>query len=144
MGVIMVIAAVWAPQIANFGGLFKYIQEMLAYMVPPVTVLFLLGVFWKGGTPQSGLATLLGGHLVAIALFLIGPDLHFTLVAGVVFGASMLIYLGTSMWGETKSDEELVDLMVQSGPGPQPGLKNYKLQSALLLGLTAILVGMFW
>lgn len=144
MGVIMLIAAVWAPQIANFGGLFKYIQEMLAYMVPPVTVLFLLGVFWKGGTPQSGFATLLGGHIVAVALFLIGPDLHFTLVAAVVFAASVVIYLATSMWGEAKTDEELVDLMVQSGPAPQPGLKNYKLQSALLLGLTAIIVGMFW
>ena len=46
----MVVSALWAPQIAQFDGLFKYIQEMLAYMVPPVTILFLLGVFWKAGT----------------------------------------------------------------------------------------------
>ena len=38
MAIIMVFAAFWAPQIANFGGLFKYLQEMLAFMVPPVTV----------------------------------------------------------------------------------------------------------
>ena len=114
------------------------------FVTTPPQRMFLLGVFWKGGTPQSGFATLLGGHIVAVALFLIGPDLHFTLVAAVVFAASVVIYLATSMWGEAKTDEELVDLMVQSGPPPQPGLKNYKLQSALLLGLTAIIVGMFW
>ena len=70
MFIIMVVAAFWAPQIANFDGLFKYIQEMLAYMVPPVTILFLLGVFWKGGTGESAMATLVGGHLVAVFIFL--------------------------------------------------------------------------
>ena len=82
-------------QIAQFDGLFKYIQEMLAYMVPPVTVLFLLGVFWKAGTPKDwrrssadtpwlcscswGQGFLSGGEP------LWGAPIHFTLVAGIVF-----------------------------------------------------------
>ena len=52
MAIIMVFAAFWVPQIANFGGLFKYLQELLAFMVPPVTVLFLFGAF-EGGWNRS-------------------------------------------------------------------------------------------
>ena len=156
MATIMVISALWAPQIANFEGLFDYIQEMLAYLVPPVTVLFLLGCFWKKGTANGSLATLIGGHLVAIGIFvgnkgfisggepLWGAPIHFSLVAGIVFAASMIIYLATATWGELKSDEELADLMVQPSEPAQPGWKNYKLQSGLLLALTAGIVIMFW
>jgi len=147
MFIIMILAAVWAPQIAQFDGLFKYIQQMLAYMVPPVTVLFLLGVFWKAGTGESALATLVGGHLVAVGLFLNNQGdspIHFTLVAGIVFAASLLIYVATASWGEAKSDEELAILMVQPGPPAQAGLRDYRLQSGMLLVLTAIIVGMFW
>lgn len=156
MAIIMVISALWAPQIAQFDGLFKYIQEMLAYMVPPVTVLFLLGVFWKGGTAKGALATLIGGHGVAVALFLgengfltngerwWSAPIHFTLVAGIVFGASLLIYVATAYWGDTKPDEEIAELMVQPAPPAQPGLKDYRIQSGLLLALTAAIVAMFW
>ncbi len=156
MAIIMVLAAFWAPQIAQFDGLFKYIQEMLAYMVPPVTVLFLLGVFWKAGTGHTALSTLIGGHLVAVFMFigskglgdmvppLWSTPIHFTLVAGVVFAASLIIYVATSSWGERKSDEELADLMVQPSTTTHTGLKDYRVQSGLLLGLTAVIVGMFW
>lgn len=33
--VIIVIAALWAPQIGRFGSLLKYYQEMLSYIAPP-------------------------------------------------------------------------------------------------------------
>ena len=156
MAIIMVLAAFWAPQIAQFDGLFKYIQEMLAYMVPPVTVLFLLGVFWKAGTANGALATLIGGHAVAIFLFLGGNGLltggeplwdtpiHFTLVAGIVFAASLIIYVATASWGELKTDEQLEELMVQPSEPAQAGWKDYRLQSGVLLALTAGIVIMFW
>ncbi len=145
MAIIMVFAAFWAPQIAHFGGLFKYLQEVLAFMVPPVTVLFLLGAFRKGGTGKSALATLIGGHGVSVLLFLgmqTGslPKIHFTLVAGVVFAISAVIYMVTQGWGTARSDSEIEDLMVQDSSPPQPGWKSYKLQSAILLVLTAALV----
>ena len=38
----------------------------------------------------------------------------------------------------------LENLMVQPGPPPQPGLRDYRLQSGILLGLTAVILIMFW
>ena len=150
MCVIMVVAALWAPQIANFEGLFSYLQQMLAYLVPPVAVLFLFGVFKKGGSGHTALATLIGGHIASILTFVLQkagvlPDIHFTLVAGIVFAFSTLIYFGTLNMGEARSDEEIQDLLVSAGSSPaQPGLKSYKLQSTVLMGLTAWLVLAFW
>ena len=113
-------------------------------------------MFWKGGTAQGALATLIGGHAVAVGLFMGEKGLftggerwwdapiHFTLVAGIVFGASLIIYVATAAWGDAKSDDEIAELMVQPAPPAQPGLKDYRIQSALLLALTAAVVAMFW
>jgi len=150
MGVIMVVAALWAPQIANFQGLFAYLQEMLAYLVPPVAVLFLLGVFRPGGSGHTALATLIGGHIASVLTFALQkagvlPDLHFTIVAGILFVVSGLIYMATLSWGDAKPEEEVRDLMVTAGSSPaQPGWKSYKRQSAVLMVLTAMLVIVFW
>lgn len=45
--ILMVIAAAWAPNIANFGGLWVYLQQMYTIFVPPIVVLFLVGTFYK-------------------------------------------------------------------------------------------------
>ena len=69
--------------------------------------------------------------------------IHFTLVAGIVFGASLIIYVATAAW-ETQSPTTRLRTMVQPAPPAQPGLKDYRMQSALLLALTAAVVAMFW
>ncbi len=149
MFVIMVVAALWAPQIANFDGLFKYLQTVLAYAVPPVAVLFLFSVFKKGGSGHTAMATLLGGHAAAIGIAELGraeivQEPHFTIVAGFLFFLSTAIYFATLNWGEAKSEEEIAGLMVQGLSPALPGWKSYKLQSAILLVLTGMLVVGFW
>ena len=148
MGIVMVISALFAPMIANFGGLFAYLQEMLAYIVPPVTVIFLVGVFSKRGNARSSILTLAIGHVVSIGVFVgqkmsILPDLHFTIVAGLLFVISLAIFYTVSANEVRKTDEELEDLLVGNNPPAQPGWRNYKLQAGLLLALTFGIVAMF-
>lgn len=59
--VIIVIAALWAPQIGRFGSLLKYYQEMLSYIAPPVAAAMLL---WR--TEIFG-----GMHFLLIVPFLL-------------------------------------------------------------------------
>lgn len=149
MAIIMVLAALWAPQIAHFQGLFAYLQEMLAYLVPPVTVLFLFGVFMRTGTGTGAFATLVGGHALSVALFVgqkmeVFPAIHFTLVAGISFAASTVIYFVASRFGEAPPAERVEEMLAGPIEPGLPGLRNYKLQSAALLLLTAGLVATFW
>ena len=149
MGVIMIVAALWAPQIANFQGLFAYLQELLAYLVPPITVLFIMGVFFKGGSGHTAMITMAGGHLISIGIFVgqkmgVLPPIHFTLIAGVVFVLSLVLYIATKNVGEARPHEEVADLMAQESTTEHTGLKNYKVQSAILIGLTLALVIAFF
>jgi SSS family solute:Na+ symporter len=57
--IFMVLAAVWAPQIQNFGSLFKYLQSVLAYISPPIVAVFLLGVFWRRANASGAFLSLL-------------------------------------------------------------------------------------
>ena len=45
--VLVVLAAIWAPSIREFDTLFKYLQEVLTYIAPPVVAAFMMGLFWK-------------------------------------------------------------------------------------------------
>ena len=65
--VLMIIAAVWAPMIENFGGIWVYLQQMYTIFVPPIVVLFLVGVFYPRGNGQGAFMTLALGTLLGIA-----------------------------------------------------------------------------
>ena len=45
--VAMLAAISWAPFVGRFEGIFKGINEMIGYVAPPITAVFLFGVFWK-------------------------------------------------------------------------------------------------
>ena len=52
--VFMTLAILWAPQILRFPDLWTYLQQMLAYLAPPVLACFLVGVFWKRANRSWG------------------------------------------------------------------------------------------
>ncbi len=59
---LLVIAVAWAPQLRLFPSLWQYLQAVLAYAVPPVVTLFVLGMFWRGATADGAAATMLLGR----------------------------------------------------------------------------------
>ena len=65
----MLLAVAWAPQIENFGSLFKYLQSVLSYAVPPVVTLYLAGIFWKRANATGAMTTIVVGVLAGMALF---------------------------------------------------------------------------
>jgi SSS family solute:Na+ symporter len=164
IGLFMLLAALIAPQIGRFEGLFHYLQTALSYLVPPVAAVFLLGVFSRRAGPATALATLLGGHALSALLFLLWLfgvlTLHFTLVAGILFAAAALIFVVTSRpWGRlgnalagglggaagaASAPESALWRPVLMRPDPVPPIwRDYRLHAALLLALTLWLVWSF-
>ena len=62
----MIISILWVPVVASFETLFMYLQSALAYLVPPVVAVFILGLFWPGATNKGALWGMVGGHIAAI------------------------------------------------------------------------------
>ncbi|HEY7840030.1 MAG TPA: sodium/solute symporter [Gammaproteobacteria bacterium] len=90
---LVVVAAIWAPAIDNFPGLFAYLQQAFAYVTPPLVAVFLAGVFSRGIGAEAALRALLCGHALSLGWFVATQSglatLHFTLVAAVLFAATL-------------------------------------------------------
>ena len=70
--VVMLVAMVWSTQGARFGTIFEIINKIPAlFLAPPITTVFVWGVFWKRGTRQAAVATLLLGLTIGFVLFLV-------------------------------------------------------------------------
>jgi SSS family solute:Na+ symporter len=66
---VMVAAMAWSTQGDRFGGIFAGINQMISVLAPPITTVFLWGVFWRRGTSAAAFTTLLGGFALGAVVF---------------------------------------------------------------------------
>jgi SSS family solute:Na+ symporter len=83
--VVMLLAILWSTQGSRYSSIFEAINVIAADLAPPITTVFLFGVFWRRGTKQASIVTLIFGFLVGALSFVL--DLP-------VFGSEKLISHG--------------------------------------------------
>ena len=113
--ILMVFASLWAPFIANFDGIFQYLQQVLSFLVPPIATVFLLGGLWSRGNAHGAKATLIGGHSISMIAFILFLNnytfgLHFTVLAGILTLISFCIYIVVSLNTVVPEMQNLNDL----------------------------------
>jgi SSS family solute:Na+ symporter len=69
--VAMALAILWSPLVGSFETIFQGANDLICYMAPPVTAVFLLGVFWRGASAKAALITMLSGALLGTAIFVV-------------------------------------------------------------------------
>ncbi|MGB2388161.1 MAG: SLC5 family protein [Henriciella sp.] len=78
---VIVLGAVWAPVIGEFGTLFEYVQGLLSYAVAPFVVVYLAGWFWPRANETGALLALACGFsstiLFAVATSLGWFEIHY-------------------------------------------------------------------
>ena len=67
--VVMGCAILWSTQGERFGGIFAGVNQMISVLAPPISAVFLWGIFWKRGTAAAALATLIVGFLLGAIVF---------------------------------------------------------------------------
>jgi len=61
-GVVVVSGILWIPFMKYISGeLYHYLQSVQSYIAPPITAVFLLGIFWKRINAKGAITTLIGG-----------------------------------------------------------------------------------
>lgn len=121
-GVAMVIGAIYAPSISGFESLFSYFQSSLSYIVPPIVVVYILGVFvpWLNG--NGAFWTILFGLVAGIPLFLVKevfglwqswglPEIHYTIMSSLIMFVAIALHLGISAFTRRRENEELEELV---------------------------------
>ena len=93
--VALVLAALVAPSVQRFGGIFTYFQTGVTYLATPFITAILVGILWRRANYPAGIFCVIGGFIiqlmVAIGLPLIGIELHWLYYG---FIAQVLIVLG--------------------------------------------------
>ena len=69
--VVMLLAMLWSTQGDKFSSIFEAVQEIGAALAPAITTVFLWGVFWRRGTEQAAVSTLVLGFLMGAAAFVL-------------------------------------------------------------------------
>ncbi len=151
--VFMILAALWAPQIANFSGLWDYLQQMFSIIVPPIVVIFLVGVFYKRGNGPGAFWTLILGTLIGVLLFILGENgmwpLHFTVNVGFMILVCSIIFIVVSQLTPAPSKEQIELLtyrkgLVMDGMEGYPWYQDYRLWMVILFGLIMYILGVLW
>lgn len=150
---VMALSILWLPMLGAIQDtLWNYLQAMLAYFVPPVATLFLMGLFWKRANAYGAACALIVGTTLSLSLFvsveIIGIlPLHFLVAAFVIFMVSAGALIAGSLW--RPAPEASVSALVftravwdreSAALKGVPWYKNYRWLSLGLLLFTALLV----
>ncbi|SNR31356.1 solute:Na+ symporter, SSS family [Maribacter sedimenticola] len=96
---VVIIGIIWIPIMANISGvLYEYLQSVQSYIAPPITAVFLLGIFYKRINATGAFSTLVMGIVVAfcrIALELVKGNLD---PDGILFYLGDMNFLSFGAW----------------------------------------------
>jgi SSS family solute:Na+ symporter len=65
----MLAAIAWSPLISHFPSIFQGITALICYIAPPITAVFVWGVFWKRASAAASVATLAAGSVLGLTVF---------------------------------------------------------------------------
>jgi len=69
--VVMLLAMAWSTQGSRYSSIFEAINAIASHLAPPITTVFLWGIFWRRGTKQASMITLISGFTLGAVSFLI-------------------------------------------------------------------------
>jgi solute:Na+ symporter, SSS family len=153
---LLVIAVAWAPQLYLVASLWQYLQAVLAYAVPPVVAVFLVGMFWRGANANGATAAMIVGSICGLCLFLSNSVLgwthfHFLYAAPILTLIDVVILITVSVRCPAAAsplrDSTMWKLEFrraeQARLSSTPLWQNYRFLAAALLALTAGVVFAF-
>lgn len=143
---LMALAALWAPMIDAFPGLFAYLQQAFAYVTPPLVAVFALGFLDRRLGPRAALRATACGHVLSAGWFVASQlgwvQVHFTIVAGLLFAATLgFAWLWRWALEETPAPAALATVDQAAASASPAWLRPGALALAVL---TAALVLAFW
>ena len=131
--VVVAAGLLWIPvmKVISGGGLYQYLQSVQGYLAPPITAVFLLGLFWKRLNGQGAVWALAGGFVLGMfkltcqaffgagkieepALLAAIGDFNFLYATGILFVASAILMIVGSLTSEPPADEQIKGLTYAS------------------------------
>ncbi len=147
----MVMAIFWSPLIAHFSSIFQGIVAVISYIAPPITTVFLWGVFWRKASARASIATLISGTILGFIVFFLDwfkestgwnvPSMMMTFYLFVICSIILVVVSHLYPHQHTAESERLVwknpaEALKSAG---WRGIGNYKILSVLLFVTMVVL-----
>lgn len=114
----------WIPILRNFSAsLYQYLQNVQAYIAPPITAVFLLGIFWRRINGAGALSALVAGFVLGMSKLLAEvfrgslsgvalwyANVNFLYFAPILFAFSVTVLVVVSLLTKEPSAERLKGL----------------------------------
>ena len=151
-----VLAIAWSPLFSHWPTIYEGLVALICYLSPPVTAVFILGVFWKRASGRAAYLTLVVGAVLGLTVF--GLE-YFKQQTGWPIGSMMasfylfvlcglLLVIGSYVFPEPLKDE--AKLLVWEdwreplrGEAHGHGLGNYRVLAAVVLAAFVVLYVVF-
>ena len=118
----------WIPFMDLLSGqLFVYLQNVQAYIAPPIAAVFLIGVFWKRVNAKGAIASLITGFVLGMGRLVADlnkdalsgllyqvTDINFLHYAFYLFVICTVVLIVVSLASEEPDDEKVKDLTFQT------------------------------
>ncbi len=134
------------PLINQYESLFNGINDVIAHLAPPITAVFLLGIFWGKASAKAAQYTLWVGSLLGAVVFVVSKTIPgsiigripFMMMSFYLFMICLLMQIALSYIFRVQHTEESQKLFWQTWKEPLQakgwgGIKDYRFQSLLLL-----------
>lgn len=144
------------PLLDKYESIFNGINDVIAHIAPPITCVFLLGIFWKKASAASSKWTLWIGSALGVIVFIANKllpgtwigQVPFMVMAFYLFIICVLIQIIFSYRFPVQHTAESKELYWKNPLEPLrgkawKGIGNYRVLSGLLLLIVVVLYGIF-
>lgn len=155
-GIALVISIAMLPLLSRYQSLFEGINDVIAHVAPPITCVFLLGIFWKKASAIAAQLTLWIGSLMGAIVFIVNKiypsgiigQIPFMVMAFYLFCICVLMQVTLSFLYPVQHTTQSSSLYWRSIREPLQskgwqGIGNYKVLSVLLIGIMSALYWLF-
>jgi len=151
----MAAAILWSPHVSRFESLFQGLNMMICYIAPPITAVFVWGVFWTKASARGAFATLVLGSLLGFTVFLLdwnkehtGWNVPFMMMAFYLFVICSVILVVGSIISPQRNQDEIESLVWRTPLHALKGeawngLGNYKILTGILFVTMVVLYFIF-
>lgn len=159
---VVIAGLIWIPVMAKIsgGGLYLYLQSVQGYLAPPITAVFLLGLFWKRTTSPAAVTGLIIGFALGLGKTLIQAiygkaedkihepellakiaDFNFLYFSCVLFFICLTVIVVTSLLTKKPDESKIAGLTWGSGTA-EDKREVRESWSAFDVGLTVTVLGL--
>ena len=155
--VLVILGILWIPLMKHVSdALFVYLQNVQAYIAPPITAVFLIGIFWRRANSRGAIAALLTGFVLGMGklvlqlqeksldgLWLQYAQINFLHFAVYLFVLCTIVLVAVSLTGPPMPEEQLVGVTFQRARKDADQQPDRRSSLLWTLGLVAIMVAVW-